>query len=228
LPFHQGILIPNSLDPVRLPDGDPREFRSRFKIPEDRRIILFLGRINWKKGLDILVEGYAALRKEFPDSLLVIAGGDDENYKAAIEEVARKEGVEAEIIFTGELKGPDKAAAYKAADVFVLTSYSENFGMAVVEAMYLGVPVVITNKVGVAPWVDRSESGFVINPDAREIRMALFKVLGNDKASKAMGENGRKVVAAEFSPRAVAERFLAAYNELIHAKGSGYRHRPYL
>ena len=106
--------------------------------------MLSLGRVNWKKGLDRLIPAMEFV----PGAHLVIAGNDEENYQPRLQELARLGGVADRVHFVGEARDISKWNLFAAADVFALPSYSENFGIAVLEAMASGVPVVVTKEVG--------------------------------------------------------------------------------
>src|SRR3989344_2296449 len=125
------------------------------------KIIHFLGRIHWIKGLDTLIPAFAEVIKKEPLAVLVLAGGDD-GYKKTATELIKKRNLGEYVIFTGMLSGEEKTAALKDSDVFVLPSYSENFGMAVVEAMAFGLPVIITRNIGIASDVILAKAGLVV------------------------------------------------------------------
>ena len=219
LPVRRALVVPNGLDTDSLPAGHAQEFRRRFSIPEEKDIVLFLSRVSWKKGLDTLVESFAGLANDLPDTVLLIAGGDDEGYRAKVEAMIEAAGIRDRVIFTGELNGEMRSSAYAAASVFVLPSYAENFGIVVAEAMHFGVPVIVTPEVGIAPQVDRHEAGFVVKKDPLQVKFALFKLLTNKGLRREMGERGRRVVDYEFSYASVAKQFADAYTQLIRAHG---------
>jgi glycosyltransferase involved in cell wall biosynthesis len=216
LPLRKAFIIPNGLDVkefgIRIPPGT---FREKFRIAADRRIVLFLSRINWKKGLDTLIPAFAEIVKKEPKAILVIAGGDDEGYGTKVKMQVARCKLQDKVIFTGMLVGEDKVAAYHAADVFVLPSYAENFGMVVAEAMACGVPVVITPRVGLAPYVQEAGAGVVVEKDVAAVTSAIIRILGDSLSARAMGEAGRKLVVERFSMESVADAFLEAYNTLI-------------
>lgn len=120
-----------------------------------------------------------------------------------------------EIIFTGMLLDEDKIAAYRGSDVFVLPSYSENFGMAAVEAMAAGLSVVITKGVGISEEIEKAGAGIIVEKDVNQVSEAILKILNNPNLAKKMGEQGEKLVKNEFSSEKVAERFMKEYNKLV-------------
>lgn len=215
LPLRQGLVIPNGLDTEALPPGNGAAFRTKYGIRPEEKVVLFLSRLSWKKGLDTLIDAFAGLAKEMPEAVLVIAGGDDENYRGEVEASVAGHDLVKRVVFTGELSGEERSAAYAAADVFCLPSYAENFGIVVAEAMHFGVPVVITEAVGIAPQVSASGAGFIVKKDVLEVKFALHKILKSKVAAREMGEKGKELVARAFSYEAVARRFLEAYTQLI-------------
>jgi glycosyltransferase involved in cell wall biosynthesis len=238
LPLKKAIVIPNGLD-VQEFQLKPEKglFRKKFNISADKKIILFLSRLSWKKGFDTLIPAFAKVIKKEPKAVLVIAGGDDENYKKEIEKMISEINIRtsdvlklkpsifgtsdvqkiknSNIIFTDMLLGDDKAAAYSESDVFVLPSYSENFGMVVVEAMACGLPVVIAKNVGIAPSVERAVAGIVVEKSVNQLTLAILKILDSPNLAKRIGENGRRMVETEFSWPEIAGAFINEYNSLI-------------
>ncbi len=219
LPLKNSILVPNCFDSSEF-DGamTPGHLRRKFKISADKKIILFLSRLSWKKGLDTLIPAFAEVVKKEPDAVLVIAGGDDEGYKKNIQVLITNYQLQDKIIFTGLVRGKDKIAVYQDSDVFVLPSYSENFGNVVFEALYFGLPVVITKNVAVYPEIKRVGGGLVINKDVKELSKAILKILDSPADAKKMGEAGKKMVLNDFSPEKVADRLLNEYRKLLAQK----------
>jgi glycosyltransferase involved in cell wall biosynthesis len=172
--------------------------------------ILFLGRINWKKGLDRLIPAMVHL----PDAKLIVAGHDDEGYRAAMETLAGELGVTSRVSFVGPVYGRRKWTLLMTAGVLALPSYSENFGNVVLEAMAAGCPVVVTPEVGLASIARDSGAGLVTPGDARLLANALRDVLSNPTAARAMGEAGRKTVAERFTWDVIAGEMERVYQEI--------------
>lgn len=190
-------------------------FCKKFGISEDKKLILFISRLNWKKGFDTLIPALDRVRRELPESLLLIVGGDDEKYGAIIRRLVRQYKLENHVLFTGMLLGKEKFAAFQSADVFVLPSYSENFGIAVVEAMCFEVPVIITLGVGISPSILKWKAGLVVKKEEKVFAEAIIGLLKDKARAKEMGLAGRKLVEKEFSIESVAERFVKEYEVAI-------------
>jgi glycosyltransferase involved in cell wall biosynthesis len=148
--------------------------------------VLSNGRITCKKGLDRLIRALphaGAIR-------LVIAGNDEDGYRAALENIASAAGVSGRVVFAGAVHGDDKAALLGGARALVLPSYSENFGNVVVEAMAAARPVIVTPEVGVADLVERSGAGLVVDGAAVTLGTALARASAGSPECREMGARG--------------------------------------
>lgn len=213
------IPIPYSFNAKRFPlSGEPSPgiFREKFNISQNKKIIIFLSRISWKKGLDTLIPAFAEVIKKEPEAVLIIAGPDDEGYRKNVQSLMSNFQLQGKVIFTGLLLVQDKIAAYRDADVFVLPSYSENFGMAVAEAMHMKLPVVITPEVGISDIVKEAGTGLVVEKNINQVAYAILKILENTDEARAMGELGNKLVKKEFSCNKIAEKFAEEYQRIIN------------
>jgi glycosyltransferase involved in cell wall biosynthesis len=216
LDYKSFFVVPNALDPAELDKYKETSFRKKFGISKDKKIILSLGRINWKKGFDTLIPAFAEILKEDPRCFLVIAGESDQGYKKEVEKLIRKCGVGEKVLFAGMLLREDKAGAFKESDVFVLPTYSENFGMSVVEAMHCGLPTVVSEGLGIGLDIAQNEAGIVVKKETGEFADAILSLLKNKQLSSKIGKNGRKFVKDKFSPDILAEEFIRQYEKLIN------------
>jgi len=173
-------------------------FRSRYPCLNDKKIILFFGRIHYKKGLDILANAFVRLAKENADVCLVMAGPDNENYGSKIKLQLEKGGVLSRVVFTGMLSGENKLALLKDSDIFALPSYTENFALAVVEAMAIGLPVVISDKVNISPEIKEARAGLVIEPDPSQLFFALKRLLQDSRLREELVSNAKELVESRF------------------------------
>lgn len=211
-----GVVVPLGLELEEYAALPSRgSFRSQFPEIGDKFLILFLGRINFKKGLDILVRAYEIIARQRKDVHLVIAGPDNEGYGRKVRKWLTEEGVLERVTVTGMILGKTKLAALRDADVFVLPSYTENFGVAVVEAMACGLPVVISNKVNIWNEVTGAEAGVVVNCKPNELAEALLELLDDPEYRKSLGKNGKKLVSAKFTWDKVAERMIKVYENIL-------------
>jgi glycosyltransferase involved in cell wall biosynthesis len=178
------ITLANGVDP-------PSEWKTEQLSSDVRSVIgrdgyvLFLGRLNWKKGLDRLLRTW----KDVPGERLVIAGNDEEEYLPELERITRAEGIRERVVFLARsITGADKEALFASARLFVLPSYSENFGITVLEAMLRGVPVAVTPEVGAAEIVRESGAGKVFK--GQSIGSVLTAMLHNEQLLAAMSGKG--------------------------------------
>jgi len=208
------MIIPN---PVEAPDANGVKGELRRLYPElrSKRVALFLSRIDRKKGLDLLIPAFAGVLREIPDAALVVAGDGDAALTETLRQNCRSLGIEKSVHWPGFLSGSAKAAALADADVFVLPSYSENFGIAVIEAMALGVPVVLTDQVGVCREVAASNAGLVTRPEVGPLQGALVRLLSDDAGRAAIGRNGAALAHSQFSPPVVLKKLTQAYDSVL-------------
>lgn len=198
-----------------IPNGVGGEFgeEDASALPEllaDAPFLLFVGRVNWKKGLDRLIPALASV----PEANLVVAGNDEEEYVPALQAIASKAGVAGRVRFVGEVRGWAKAELMRRAALLVLPSYSENFGNVVLEAMAEGCPVAVTAGVGLAPTVAAAGAGVVLPDEPAGMGAMIASLLADDKRRHEMGARGRKLVEERFSWDAVAAGMEAVYERL--------------
>lgn len=204
--LHRVCEIPNGVDL----DCDARAASPVVsRVIEQGPYVLFLGRVNWKKGIDRLIESLP----HAPGIRLVVAGNDEEGYTSGLESLATRHGLGERVTFAGPVYGDDKAALVAHARAVVLPSYSENFGNVVLEAMAAARPVVVSAEVGVAELVRANGCGVVIDGGAEELGGAIARVAADVSAADEMGRRG-KAVAARYSWDSVAAQMEALYQSL--------------
>lgn len=191
MPIPSAAIVPNGIDLLPRPD-----------VPRDPDTIAFLGRISWKKGLGRLIDALPRL-----DAILKIAGNDEEGLTPRLRALAEERGVAGRVAFLGPLHGEAKYEFLARAAVFALPSISENFGNAVVEAMMMETPVVLSPEVGIAEEVASHEAGIV----AGDAGTALAALLADAPRRAAMGRNARALVESAFTWPRVAERMEEVY-----------------
>ncbi|NDC54413.1 MAG: glycosyltransferase [Planctomycetia bacterium] len=185
--------------------------------PTDRmRQVLCLGRLHPLKGLDLLLDAWRLAAGEMAGLdrwQLVIAGPDEQGTRAALERHARSLGL-ANVVFSGPLYAADKTRAFAAADLFVLPSRSENFGIAAAEALAAGLPLIATKA---APWSEiHGSCGWWVDVGAEPIARALTAAMRLDDAERAaMGARGRALVEAKYQWASVGRAMTALYERLV-------------
>lgn len=209
-------ILPNGVDLEAIEGIEGREdLVARVAFPEGTRVLLFLSRIFPKKGLDLLLEGFA--KAEAEGVCLVIAGHDaGTGYRAQMEKRAEALGVANRVRFLGEVKGEEKFRVLRGADAFALTSYSEGLPVAVVEAMACGLPVLITPACNI-PEVARAGAGWQVAPDAVAVASGIDEIFHNLKAAEDRGRRARALVEERFTWPRIAAESIRIYQSLEKA-----------
>lgn len=219
-----GVVVPNGLNIAsytNLPELGT--FRAAYPEIGQKKIVLFLSRLNFKKGLDILIRAFAIMKEAQSDIHLVIAGPDSDGFESKVRTWVRKEGLDSSVTFTGMLQGERKLAAFRDANVFVLPSYSENFGIAVVEAMACGVPVVVSDQVNICHDISKSGAGLVVPCDTSKCAEGIRFVLDDEARASQMGSRGTAFVNENFSWSVVGSKLEEVYREVIFVHSSQRR-----
>ena len=206
--FGRCRVVPNGIDPQvfqALPQMN--YFRQQHNL-EQAIIYLFLGRIDAGKGLDLLLPAFKKLLQVSGDSHLVLAGANERGYEAQVRHLAEELGLASRLTLTGLITGQDKLAALQDADVFVLPSRSEGLSIAMLEAMYMGLPVVVTDRVGLWRQVEKNRCGLVVPYDADSLAGALQRMAAAPDR-RAMGQRGRQLVASGYTWDKIARHLVA-------------------
>ena len=189
------------------------QFRARWKQLGDRPFVLFLGRIDYKKGLDILIPAFAAAN--IGDTPLVIAGPDRDGYEPTVRALVAAHKLENRVLFTGMLHGPERIEAYVDAALFVLTSHQENFGITVIEAMACGCPVLISDQVNIHAEVTEAAAGEVIPLEINATARALERWMIDDEKRLAAGRKGRAFAMERYDWKVIAEAWKRHYAAIL-------------
>ncbi len=211
------FVVPVGLDRRWLQDPDAaagERLRNLFPELRGRRLVVYFGRINFKKGLDILARAFAKVARERQDVRLVLAGPDTEGYGDKVRGWLAEGGVLEKATFTGLLEGDLRFAALQQAEVFALTSYTENFGQVVAEAMASRVPVLISDQVNIWPEVKQADAGIVVPCDVEAAAHALHTMLADPVRGREMGANGRRWAAEHLPWSVVAAQMARAYEDI--------------
>ncbi len=203
MPGLDAALIPNGVEIP--PPPEDRAWR-----PDGRLRLMFLSRLAPKKGLEGLFEALTRL----PDHVtLDIYGTGDADYSRSLETIVEQRGLSARVRFLGHCTGEDKIAAFEKADLFVLPSHSENFGIVIAESLVHGVPVVTTTMT---PWAEIEDVGcgrWIENtPDALERAITDLQ----DADLEAMGRRGRRWATEHYAWPRIADQMIALYRSMTH------------
>jgi glycosyltransferase involved in cell wall biosynthesis len=203
-------VIPNGINLSEYP-------MSKEKIQNSKKTILFLSRIHPKKGIEILIEAWTKIEKQLRNEWVIkIAGNGNEKYIVHLNKLISESKLENEIKIIGPKFGEEKITVYRQADIFVLPTYSENFGIVVAEALACGVPVITTKG---APWeeLNTHNAGWWIDIGVEPLAKALTEAMQlSDNERKQMGLNGRKLVEENYSIESVAKKMIQLYEWILY------------
>ncbi|MBI4507919.1 MAG: glycosyltransferase [Chloroflexi bacterium] len=215
------FVVPNGLDLSEF-DGLPDRpaARQALGLGGDELVVTYLGRLDARKGLDVLVEAFALVAPVCPQSRLLLAGPDD-GFGGTLRRMVARYRLGEYVRFLGFVNPERRHELLAASDVFALVAREgENFGNAAVEAMAAGVPVVVSNEVGVSKDVQAAEAGHVVPVEVGRIAAALRCLLGDAAQRRAMGERARCAVRARYGIETVARQMAAACEDVVSGRRS--------
>lgn len=201
-------VVPIGMEPpssIELPSRG--SFRKRHSLCSGRFLFAYMGRLAPGKGLELLIPAFRLVAKEKNSHLLLI-GADERGFEARLRVLVNQHGIEDRITFTGLLRGSEKLAALQDADAFVLPSRSEGTSLVTLEAMTMGLPVIVTDRVGLSREVQQSKCGLVIRYDETDLAQALGEMTDRDDR-QAMGERGKQCAKDNFNWDKIATNLVA-------------------
>lgn len=211
------VIIPNGLHREEIEVlPEPDIFYQQFPHLKEKQLILFLGRIDPKKGLDLLAPAFARVHCQFPNTHLVIAGPDNINYMRTAKTYFAEEGCLKYVTFTGILTGELKYSALASADVYVAPSYSEGFSMSVLEGMGSGLPCVITTGCNF-PEAGEKQAALVVDIDAQAITDGLLWCLNNPQQAEEMGNRARQFIINNYTWDKIAVKMEQFYLKILNS-----------
>lgn len=201
---------------VKLPKPAATDIRAKFGIPALRPMLLFMSRIDPKKGLDLLIPALETLIAEDQEFQFVLAGGNPQNpdYETKIRDRIRHSPLNAHTTIVGFITGGDKADLLNAADLFVLPSHYENFGIAVAEAMSVGTPVVVSDQVHIWKGIQQAEAGWINACNVSSLTDALRLALSDPHEQQRRGTNAHRYAHENFSWDAIAHQLIREYEHI--------------
>jgi glycosyltransferase involved in cell wall biosynthesis len=203
-------------------DGEQRDaFYAQFSDLQGKRLVLFLGRLHYIKGCDLLIEAFARVCRGRADWHLVMAGPDQLGWQKDLRALAGRLGIGDRITWAGMLTGDVKWGAYRAAEVFALPSHHENFSMVVAESLTCGLPVLISNGVNIWREVQADGAGLVANDDLEGVCSLLQSWLDMSSEQKErMRQQAHRCFAERFEIGRAAEALIDVATAACHEAGS--------
>lgn len=211
-------VVPNGIDLSEFDNLPERgNFRKKYGLDDSQRTILYLGRIDRIKGLDLLAEAFAGLSKKLTEARLVIVGPED-GYLSSLKKLITNLEISNNVLFIGPLYGQEKLQAYVDADVYVLPSSYEIFGITVLEACACGTPVIVTDRCGIADIID-GKAGLVVPPERDALSTAIAAILRDKERAQEFGEKGKSLVRENFNWERIAGQVENVYLSCLASRG---------
>ncbi|MEM2642427.1 MAG: glycosyltransferase [Thermoproteota archaeon] len=217
VPEEKIAIIPNGIDLSEYTNLPPKgSFKSKHNIPEDKKIILYLGRIHRTKGIELLIKAYAYLVEKMncKDVVLVVAGPDD-GYLNEAKVLASSLNVLNSTLFTGFISKEDKLKALVDSEVFVTPSFY-GFPITFLEACATGTPIVTTNLGDTLEWID-GKAGYVTRPTPYYMAEAIYDIISNETLRRRLSENCINIVKTSFSIESVVSKLEKIYKEVVNS-----------
>ncbi len=206
-------VIPTGIEPDSFVPGDRVLFRKNYNIPQDRPVLLFVGRVAHEKNIGFLLQVIRQVRKEIEDVLFVIAG--EGPARESLEKEVKELGLGENVMFIGYLdRQTELNSCYQSADIFIFSSRTETQGLVLLEAMAQGVPVVSTAELGTLDVLKEGQGVWIAKEELADFSEKIVKLLGNTDARTALSESGREY-AHGWSASKQAERLLTFYQTVI-------------
>ena len=205
----RAVMVPNALDLAEFP------LKDRWDDGGKTDTVLFLSRIHPHKGLDVLIPAFAQVVKQHPRARLRLVGPDTTNYLVQVKALIAQHQLEEYVQCDDMLLGSEKAKAMHGAFLFVLPSYSESFGMSIIEALACGTPVVISDRVNICREIEAARCGVVTSREVTAVANAILSLLQNPTKAKQMGLRGRALVEEKFTWTAVANSMKTVYQSIL-------------
>lgn len=214
LGYSQTTIIPNGISRLDFePLANPEHFYQAFPETQNKHLILFLGRIDPKKGLDLLAPAFGTLHQQFPKTHLVIAGPDHIGFLPIVKTDFQEAACLQAVTFTGMLTGELKFSALAAANLYVAPSYSEGFSLSILEGMASGLPSIITKNCNF-PEAAQVQAAHVVEPTVTALTQALVDCLSNPIEAQKMGDRAREFIFDHYTWDKVATKLVKIYHQV--------------
>ena len=192
------------------------EIYKKYAIPKNVPIILYVGRIDPEKSLDILVNSFKKLIKEAPKAHLVMVG--DGTAREKLEKMIKRKKLGSQTHFIGRVIGDDLSQIYRTGTVFVITSKTETQSIVLMEAMASGLPAIAVNAGAVTELVKDGENGFIFEPnDTAGIASGIYTIISNKELREKMSKNALKMIA-KHDINYTLSRFEKIYNNVLRSR----------
>lgn len=207
------FILPHGLTiPALIPNAD-QQLRQHLKLPDDEPILLFLSRLHAKKGLDHLIPALSKLKHH--RFRFIIAGSGSPDYEQTVRQLVAQTGLSDRTHFTGFVTGELKQLLLQGSDLFMLTSHSENFGIAALEALAVGLPAFVTPGVALASVVQDQQLGYVTDLETTAIIQTLEDYFTHPEAAKIIGDRARQFILENYTWDKIATQLIEVYQSIL-------------
>jgi glycosyltransferase involved in cell wall biosynthesis len=209
------LTLPLGVEPIQ-PNADAgKRLRLKYGIAQDTPIVLFLSRLHYKKRPDLLLRSLSYLKQAGICFHGIIAGSGQTEYVNQLQELAVSLDLAQHITFTGLVIDRAKDELLQGSDLFVLPSFSENFGIAVAEALSAGLPVVITSGIQIAAEIAAADAGLVVSGEMQPLADAIAQVLGSPQLRHKLSQNGKALAASRYNWSKISQDLALVYQEIV-------------
>lgn len=211
------FVIPHGLDLTRFSKVSTKGvFRNKLGITKNQTIIIFLGRLHKVKNPDIALKAF--LKLDNKNTHIVFVGPDEQNYQPSLEKLAHSAGMDKQIHFTGLVDKQFLGEVLADTDLLIAPSSQESFGMAIIEALASGVPVIVSKNIPIGQIIEKEKAGKWVNGDVDSFYAAMKLFLENKEQLKEAGLRGKKLVYKYFDVNLVTQCLLERYKEIVFGK----------
>ena len=198
------------------PRPDRAELRREFGLEEEKKIVLFVGRLYHRKGLETLLHSIPPVLQEFGDVKFAISGTGFKKKEQSLRDLAKELDIEDTVKFLGYVPDEKLPELYSASDIFVLPAIYENFPFAILEAQATALPVISTKVGGIPEFLADKKNGFLIDPgDPKQLTQRVLTLLQDPKLAEEMGRRGRKLIEEKFAWRLITDQVIDLYHKLL-------------
>ncbi|MEL7067690.1 MAG: glycosyltransferase [Cyanobacteria bacterium J06581_3] len=213
------VTLPLGVTPPQLTPNAKEKLHTTYQLPQDVPVLLFLSRLHHKKQPELLLKAAKQIIKKRPCHI-ILAGTGEPQYCQQLELLTRELGISASVTFAGFVTGYDKNLLLQGSDAFVLPSHSENFGIAVAEALISGLPAIITPGIQISAEIKAAEAGIVTEATVDGLVSSIETVLTNDVLREQLKENGLNLAKTHYSWQAIAKDLAVVYEGIIAQQGA--------
>ena len=208
------VILPLGVTPSHSIPNAKIHLHHHYNIPKNVPIILFLSRLHYKKRPDLLIQVLGQLAIQNQPFHLILAGSGETKYVESLHQLVVQNNIQQQTTFAGFVTGKDKDLLFQGSDLFVLPTYSENFGIVLAEAMVAGLPVITTSGAQIATEITQAKAGVIADGES-QLQIAIHQLLQSPSLRQELGDNGRRFALQRYSWSAIAKEFVTVYETIL-------------